>query len=112
MSTKGISYDGDKVQAEATDGMPAVDKYLDKAITLKRMIDEYIKLKDEIITQIQGLQDRRYVVFLYLRYVKNMRMDRIAKQMHYSDRRIYEIQNNAIRAFGSKYAAEIKKRRQ
>lgn len=108
MSNKGIAYDAVKVQTSPTNGMPELDRYLDQAIRVKKMIDEYIRLKDVIITQIHGMEDKRFMIVLYLRFVEGMRIDGIANKMHYSRARVNQIQRKAIRAFGAKYAEQIK----
>lgn len=110
MSNRAVSYDSDKVQATAESGLPAVDRYLDQAIKVKRLIAKYIKIKSRIIDEIQGMRDSRHVMFLYLRFVQCMRMDDIAKRMNYSVDGLYKLQRDAIRTFGSVYASKIRSR--
>ena len=68
-----VSLNPDKVQTSQTGGKVsrAMDKYVDLEKSISRMIDRYVKLKHDIISEIQSLQDARYVELLYLRYVPN-----------------------------------------
>ena len=102
-SLKGVSYDGDKVQTSASNGMDSIERLLDFELKLREMIYRYIKLSDTIISQINGLPDLRAAELLYLRYVELLRWEEIAVKMHMGIRGVYKAHGRALQLFEEKY---------
>ena len=99
MSNKGIAYDGDKVQHSAVSGMPAVDRYLDQAIRVKKLIDKYVRVKNRIIGEIQQMDNKRYTEILYKRYVECKSMQQIAEDMSYEYKYLCRLHSMALIEF-------------
>ena len=102
-SLKGVTYDGDKVQTSASNGMDSIEKLLDFELKLREMVYRYVQLSEKIIDQINGLSDQRAAELLYLRYVELLRWEEIAVKMHMGIRGVYKAHGRALRMFEEKY---------
>lgn len=78
-------------------------KYIKKWSALLEQIEEeqneLIKAKQAITDQIDSLQDSRYSLLLYKRYIEFKPFRRIAEEMAYSEDRIMHLHSDAMRAF-------------
>lgn len=62
-------------------------------------IDKYTQDKQEIISQIEQIDDTRYVKMLKLRYIDYLRLDEIADEMCYSIDHAKRLHREALAAF-------------
>lgn len=95
---------GDRVQTSPKDVFASMMAALaDKEVAQADLILYYEQKRDEIVSQILGLDDAVQGRVLYERYVQCRRWDVIADGMHYSIQRIFQIHGNALVAFARKY---------
>ena len=100
------------MQSSMTRGSnPPGMKYIKKWRSLLKEIEEeqnkLIKERQEIIDRIDSLQDARYSLLLYKRYVELKPFRRIAEEMAYSEDRIMHLHNDAVKAFEQTGETEI-----
>ncbi len=62
-------------------------------------LNNLVELKEKIIREIEQLEDSRYSLLLYLRYVSHKDWGEIAKEMNYSERGIYKLHGHALLKF-------------
>ena len=70
------------------------------------------KLKEmwnEANERIDRMPDATYCTLLRLRYLAGKTFVRIAEEMHYTERQVYRLHEEALQAFGRKYAKELRK---
>ena len=97
---------GGRVQTSpAADGRTRiVDRYVDLEREIEEMMLSLYELRDEIISTIHALEDRRFMEILYLKYIKHMRLEEIACRMKkangqpYSYMHIVDLHGKALRA--------------
>lgn len=95
---------GDRVQTSPKDVFASMMAALaDKEVAQADLILIYEQKRDEIVTQILGLDDALQGRVLYERYVQRKRWEVIADGMHYSIQRIFQIHGNALVEFARKY---------
>lgn len=95
---------GDRVQTSPKDVFASMMAALaDKEVAQADLILIYEQKRDEIVSQILGLDDAVQGRVLYERYVQCKRWEVIADGMHYSIQRIFQIHGNALVAFALKY---------
>lgn len=70
---------------------------------LSALIDEYMKQKNEIISQIEGLDDEIYYELLFHRYIERKTFEEIAVDIKYSFRQTLRLHGKALGAFEEKY---------
>lgn len=70
---------------------------------LSALIDEYMKQKNEIISQIEGLDDEIYYELLFHRYIERKTFEEIAVDIKYSFRQTLRLHGKALCAFEEKY---------
>lgn len=105
-----LSMDPNKVQTSIPgDKMSEkVSKYVDMENELLELQVEYQALRMEIINEIHQLNDSRYIQILYLKYLKNLRLEQIACEMHksngdaYSFDHINTLHGEALQEFDKK----------
>lgn len=89
------------ISGDITSGTKDPHKF-DALVTLDLDIDKKIKELDkvrlEIFTTIQQLQDRRYRMVLLGRYYECLSWGEIATLLHYEERQIYRIHGMALTA--------------
>ena len=75
--------DSGRVQTTpAADGKTKiVDRYIDLEREIESMVLSLYEKRDEIISTIHELEDRRFVELLYLKYIRYMRLEEIACRM-------------------------------
>ena len=96
-----IRYDKMNVQVTVVQDM--VERNVIKLFELEQKIladrTKLEQIKDHIIDQIQSLDDKRFVMLLYLRYVKYKRFEQIALDMSYDYDYIRSLHGEALEAF-------------
>lgn len=98
-----ISYD-ERVQ---TSGRASTENILcvivDNKSKLYDLLIEKLRLKDEISDKIYKIKDSKYSEIyqslLFNRYILCMEWDKMAEEMGYSKRRLYELHGNALESF-------------
>lgn len=101
-STGAIRYDEDRVQTSLS-GTPRQLSLIEKAADMDReitdMIDQLIDLRHEIIKQIHGLSDDRFVRILFQRYVERKSLTQIANDMNYDYKWLCRLHGYALSEF-------------
>ena len=112
---KAITYDKDRVQISPQNSLPEIIVLIDeaskeytKAITTERLKAErdIAKLQqkiDHIVSQIEALDDHRFVEVLKQRYLYGKRWEQIAVDMKYAFRHVTRLHGQALAAFSSRY---------
>ena len=112
---KAITYDKDRVQISPQNSLPEIIVLIDEAskeyanaITTARLkADRDIaKLQqniDSIVSQIESLDDHRFVEVLKHRYLYGKRWEQIAVDMKYAFRHVTRLHGQALNAFARKY---------
>lgn len=70
---------------------------------LDDIIDEYVDLKNEIISQIDSLENENCYQVLFAKYVEKKTFEKISTEMNYSFRQITRLHGKALREFEKKY---------
>lgn len=100
-----ISYDKDSVQTSPTGDRLCLD--VARIVELERQITEdingFVAGKNQIISEIQGLDDPLQVQVLYKRYVEYKTFFRIADEIGRKDRAIRYIHKHALAEFEQRY---------
>lgn len=88
-----------------------VGDYVDFENRIKAEIDEYLRLKEIIVNQINNLsagdQTVNYIKLLLCRYSCDMRFEEIALEMNFSYEYIRHMHKEALEVFGQQYRKEI-----
>ena len=94
---------GDKVQTSLSgDRMAdAVVRYADMQRDIDDMIDGYVRLKSQIISEIEEVEDSRYMYILYDRYVRFLSFDAIADSMGYTVHHVLTLHGAALQAYAA-----------
>ncbi len=112
---KAITYDKDRVQISPQNSLPEIIVLIDEAskeyanaITTERLKAdrEISKLQqniDSIVSQIESLDDHRFVEVLKHRYLYGKRWEQIAVDMKYAFRHVTRLNGQALDAFARKY---------
>lgn len=98
-------FDENKVQTGHNGGDKIADivaEWVVKEEELVYLMDELIRLKDKIITEIHQLEDVRYIQILEMRYVDQCTFEQIAVNMNYDIRWIYRLHGFALQEFTRK----------
>lgn len=101
-SISGVDYTKDKVKSTPRPDDSIVNKtarIIELEAVLQRDIEAYWQSRKKRVKQIQMLEDSRYVLILYKRYIEDKSFDLIAQEMHYSYKYIVELHGNALVAF-------------
>lgn len=102
----GVDYSKEKSSGSRSNEAPferISDKIVDLIAVINREIDSFAAEKHEIINQIQGLGDCRFVRVLYKRYVEYKDFKVIADEMGYSYQYTVELHACALRYFEITY---------
>ena len=103
----GLTYDRDRVQTSPSDPMAETFARIDQLEREQLAMIEELKLRrTKIICQIDQLP-KRYAGILHLRYVKGMKLDRIARMMQYSHDRTRHLHGEALNEFMDKFGEEV-----
>ncbi len=84
-----------------------IERYIDMGDEVEERILHLLEVKDQIITQIDGLDKPAYSEILYQRYVLMRKWDDIPEVMHYSITQVYRLHGQALEAFTEKYLSEL-----
>ena len=76
---------------------------------LNLLIDEYVKKKNEIISQIESIEDEISYEILFARYIEKKTFEKIADEMMYSWRQIIRLHGKALQEFEKMYGKTYKK---
>ena len=107
LGVRGLSYDRDKVQTSAADPMAAVFAELDKLERRETLlIAELKRRRTRIIVQIGRLREP-LATLLELRYVKCLRLDKVAESMNYSYDHIRRLHGEALKEFEDENRTEV-----
>ena len=91
---------GERVQTSAKDKMSEKVSHI---VDLERQIiqdkESFLRMKDRIINEIQGLDNSVYVDILYKRYVEYKQLEEIAVEMNYSYRQVLRLHGFALQEF-------------
>ncbi len=106
-----VSMNPNKVQTtHKNDRMSsAVEKAVDLQKKIEAEVVKNMEIKEAIIRQIQGIENIRYVQFLYKRFVQRKTMKEIADEMGITPQYTLEVQVKALAAFEKKYADVLQK---
>ena len=66
---------------------------------LNLLLDEYVKKKNEIISQIESIEDEISYEILFARYIEKKTFEKIADEMSYSWRQIIRLHGRALQEF-------------
>ena len=112
---KAITYDKDRVQISPQNSLPEIIVLIDetsreytRAITTERLkadrdIAKLQQKIDFIVSQIESLDDHRFVEVLKHRYLYGKRWEQIAVDMKYAFRHVTRLHGQALAAFASRY---------
>lgn len=101
-SINSVDYSKERVQSSPSTDAPFVkniEKITDLENEINCEIDNFVDKKHEIIQQIQGLKNSKYIEVLYKRYVEYKRFEVIAKEMYYSCDYIKHLHGYALSEF-------------
>lgn len=70
---------------------------------IDKLIDEYADKKNEIISQIDGMEDEILYDILFSRYIARKTFEKIADNMNYSFRQTTRLHGKALQEFEKKY---------
>lgn len=73
----------------------------------EKHIQDFIKIRKKIISQIDNITDNRYYSILFGRYIENKSFEDIADGMGYSWRQVMRLHNEAVENFERIYGKEF-----
>lgn len=85
------------------DPMRIVDRIADLQDEINREIDNLVRLKTEIRSKINALDDYRYIAILTEYYINCQRWEDIAESMEMSVRHTLRLHGEALQAFRKKF---------
>lgn len=99
--TEAVRYDKEKVQTSLTnDSMSnVVIRYIELQEEINHDIDNFIDIKNKVITEIQALSNVKFVNLLFMRYIQGKKLDEIATSLNYSYQYARELHSRALKAF-------------
>lgn len=106
VSAGGIDYSKERVQTSPSGDAPfvrTIHRIVDLEEEINREIDRYVDEKHEIINQIQGLTDTRYIDLLFKRYVEFKKFETIAVEMNFTYQYAIELHGHALQDFEKTY---------
>ncbi len=105
-SIKGVDYSKERVQSSpSTDAsfVKAIEKITDLENEINCEIDKFVDRKHEIINQIQGLKNSKYIEILYKHYVESKRLEVVAVEMNFTYQYAVELHGCALKNFQTTY---------
>ncbi len=103
LGAKGISYDKVKVQSSPTDQTDLITKMIDMEAKVDELRIEALELREKIISQINDMEDPIDAEFLYLRYVKCLNLELIARKIGYTYEYARQKHGIALQKFEAQY---------
>lgn len=110
MSLGSMASDGMNIQKTAPDGSRTADaviRYTSIESELSDRMYAYIAFKHHVADQIDDLPNATYARLLALRYLRYLKLDKIAEAMHYSPDYIKVLHGHALQLFQESYKEEI-----
>lgn len=110
MSLGSMASDGMNVQKTAPDGSRTADavvRYTALESDIIAETDAYIGFRHRVAAQIDDLPNATYARLLDLRYLRYMKLDKIAEAMHYSPEYTRKLHGYALLQFQERYSEEI-----
>ena len=106
MGSGSLACDGERVQTSIVGDKLSenVAKYIDLQADVKRMIKSYTQEQNVIISQIQSMEDPRYIEILYKRYVELKKFELIAVEMNYDYNWVKNLHGMALMSFERTYS--------
>lgn len=94
---KGISYDGEKVQGSSnTSQSTMIIEYIQMKDDVEAFIQETMKLKRDVMKDIDKIENEACVQLLYMRYFEKMNFNDIADKLDLSYKRIHQVHSKAL----------------
>ena len=91
----------EKVQASTSDTFTSnVAKIVDLEKEIDAEIDRLIRLKERITKEIDSMPSNTYSALLSSRYLEGKTWEDVAEMLHYDERQIFRIHENALKEFG------------
>lgn len=81
-----------------------VVKFIELENSVKEMVDDFIRKRNKIINQLDGMKNIKYYQVLSMRYIYNKTYKEIAEKLGYSVMQINRISKNAILEFEKMYS--------
>lgn len=81
-----------------------IERITDIDKEIERLIEKYVDKKHEIISQIQDLENNKYIEILYKRYVELKELKVIAGEKKYTYQYVLLLHGNALKEFSKKYS--------
>lgn len=104
LNVSGMDYSKDRVQTTPKDRMSAeISEYVDLNNHINNLIDEYVRMKTDIIQMIRGMPNRDHRRVLYKRYIAFKTISQVAAELHKSKRWVFLKQVDALKAFETQY---------
>ena len=94
-----VSSDKDKLGSTVT-------KIVDLEKDTDRLVDEFMRKRNHIISQIDSMENTDYYHVLSMRYVNQNTFEEIAQATNWSIRKIFTIQGRALQEFERLYGKE------
>lgn len=105
-SIQGLQIGGDRVQTNARGEAKFESLYSkidEKERTITQRVTELIEFKLRVSQQISGLSDATHKRVLHMRYLQFLSWDKIASELQYNQRYLWEIHGKALVSFEQMY---------
>ena len=90
----------EKVQASTSDTFTSnVAKIVDLEKEIDAEIDRLIRLRERITKEIDSMPSNTYSALLSSRYLEGKTWEDVAEMLHYDERQIFRIHENALKEF-------------
>lgn len=103
-----VSNDGERVQTTAKKDRleETIVKIVDLENETNKMVDNFVSKRKYIIEQIDNVENEDYYHILSMRYVGRKTFEDIAKNTHWSLRKVFNLHREALQAFEELYGNE------
>lgn len=105
--TRGLSAIPNEERVQSTPNVDKIGTAYCKIESMEenidKLIDEYADKKNEIISQIDGMEDEILYDILFSRYIARKTFEKIADNMNYSFRQTTRLHGKALQEFEKKY---------
>lgn len=104
-STGGFDYSRERVQTSTSGDKLCKDvaRYVDFNAQINAEIDQFVDAKNQIISEIQGLNVNNYIQVLFKRYVQFKNLKVTASEMKMSYQYVRDLHKKALEMFGETY---------
>lgn len=101
------------IEVQESNTYTAEDKmaeYMDMEREVDERVDELIKVKRKVMSEIENVNDRLHRIVLTERYINNQKWGRIAEMYEYeSERQVHNLHGSALQEFYECNTEEVKK---